>query len=266
MGVITRGTTHPNRLRRVDRWLTGPMAGVLRGAEPPWVVDLGFGASPITVVELRDRLRAVRADVQVVGLDLDPGRVAQAEPAAGPGLSFGRGGFEVPLPGGRRPVFVRALNVLRQYPQDDVEAAWTQVRERLAPGGVLVDGTCDELGRLAAWVTVDRERGPVTLTLSVRLRDLRAPSQVAARLPKVLIHRNTPGEPVHAFLTALDAAWLRHAGLSVYSARQRFMATVRAVRDAGWPIVGGPSRWRLGEVSVTWPAIAPAHPAAAPQG
>ena len=45
VGVITRGTTNPNRLRRCDRWLAGPQAWRLRGRPAP-VVDLGYGASP----------------------------------------------------------------------------------------------------------------------------------------------------------------------------------------------------------------------------
>ena len=41
VGNITRGTTNPNRMRRVDRWLNGPQARRLRMAEDPLVVDLG---------------------------------------------------------------------------------------------------------------------------------------------------------------------------------------------------------------------------------
>ena len=78
MGTITRGTTNPNRLRRVDRWMAGPAAGLLRSAGDPLVVDLGYGSSPVTTVELADRLRAVRPDVQVVGLEISPERVAAA--------------------------------------------------------------------------------------------------------------------------------------------------------------------------------------------
>ena len=35
---------------------------------------------------------------------------------------------------------------------------------RLAPGGLLVEGTCDELGRRACWVALDQS-GPLTITL-----------------------------------------------------------------------------------------------------
>ena len=52
VGTVTRGTTNPNRLRRMDRWLTHTLARRLRAATgPPVVVDLGYGASPVTVLE-----------------------------------------------------------------------------------------------------------------------------------------------------------------------------------------------------------------------
>ena len=256
-GVITRGTTNPNRLRRCDRWLAGPQAWRLRGgATPPVVVDLGYGASPVTAVELHDRLRAVRPDVEVVGVEIDPARVAAARPLQRPGLTFALGGFEVPLPGGRRPVVVRAFNVLRQYDESEVAAAWGATTSRLAPDGLLVDGTCDELGRVAAWVALTAS-GPVSLTLSLRLRGLERPGIVAERLPKALIHRNTPGEPVHRLLSDLDETWARQAPHAAYGVRQRFIATAGALRDAGWPVLDGPSRWRVGELTVAWDAVAP---------
>jgi hypothetical protein len=219
------------------------------------VVDLGYGASPITAVELHDRLQRVRADVRVVGIEIEPARVAAAKALERDGLSFRVGGFEVPLDDGARPTVVRAFNVLRQYPEDEVPAAWAMVRERLAPDGLLVDGTCDEIGRRASWVAVDAT-GPVSLTISVRMGGLDRPSDVAERLPKSLIHRNVPGEPVHAFLADLDRAWARSAPQSSWGARQRFLAAVAEVREQ-WPLLDGPARWRLGELTVDWAAVAP---------
>ena len=256
LGTVTRGTTNPNRLRRVDRWLAGPQAHRLRRAEDPLVVDLGYGASGVTARELRDRLRPVRPDVDVVGIEIDPERVAAARPLEGPGLSFVRGGFELPVPGGRRPVLVRAFNVLRQYGEHEVAAAWQVMAGRLAPGGLVVEGTCDEVGRRAAWVALEAA-GPVSLTLSVRLAGLERPSDVAERLPKALIHRNVPGERVHAFLTAFDDAWARQAPLAALGARQRWSASVTALRTAGWPVLDRSPRWRLGEVTVAWDAVEP---------
>lgn len=254
LGLATRGTTNPNRLRRVDRWIAGTQAARLRDAVDPLVVDLGYGHSPVTTIELHSRLRDLRSDVRVIGLEIDPDRVAAASPFADPpGLDFARGGFEL---AGHTPVLVRALNVLRQYDEPAAAGAWQAMRSRLAPGGLLVEGTCDEVGRRACWVSLDAG-GPLTLTLSVKAGDIDRPSDLAERLPKALIHRNVPGEPVHALFEALDLAWASAAPYSTFGPRQRWAATVERLSEEGWPVVGGRDRWRLGEITVRWSAVAP---------
>ena len=254
VGNVTRGTTNPNRMRRLDRWLTGPQAWRLRGAADPLVVDLGYGASPATAVELFERLSVIRPDVRVIGIEIEPERVRLAKELERPGLSFRLGGFELPVQG--RPVLVRAFNVLRQYEEADVSGIWRLVQRRLAPGGLFIDGTCDEIGRRVTWVALDTE-GPLSLTLSMRFGSFELPSDVAERLPKALIHRNVPGEKIHAYLAAMDQAWLEAAPLASFGNRQRWSAMCRGLLDAGWPVHDGPSRWRLGELTVAWDAVAP---------
>jgi hypothetical protein len=256
-GRITRGTTGVNRLRRMDRFIAAHPA--VRRASDPLIVDLGYGAAHWTSLELLERLRSVRPDVRVVGIEIDPERVRAAAAFARDGLSFRQGGFEVPLEGDARAAVIRAANVLRQYDEAEVAAAWARLQSRLQPGGLLLEGTCNEVGRVASWVALSSE-GPQSLTISLHLAsldELGGPSVVAERLPKALIHRNVPGEPVHELLRELDALWARHAALSTFSPRQRFMAVARGLRDAGWPVVGGPARWRLGELTVAWSAVAP---------
>ena len=63
--------------RQLDRATCGGAAA--RRADP-LVVDLGFGATPVTTVELRTRLARSAPDVRVVGLEIDPARVAAAQP------------------------------------------------------------------------------------------------------------------------------------------------------------------------------------------
>ncbi len=253
-GRITRGTTGVNRLRRVDRWIATLVA--LRSTDDPLVVDLGYGASATTTLELRDRLAAVRPDVQVVGVEIDPERVRIASAAARDGVTFRLGGFETPTPDGRQPAVIRALNVLRQYDESEVAQAWATMTGRLQPGGVLVEGTCNEVGRVASWVALGPS-GPLTFTISLRLASLEQPSIVAERLPKALIHRNVPGERVHDLLVDLDRLWAVHAPLAVYGPTQRWIATVEALRTAGWPVRDGRTRWRLGELTLDWAAVAP---------
>ena len=267
VGQVTRGTTNTNRLRRVDRWIA--RHPVLRRTADPFVVDLGYGASGVTAFELESRLRRVRPDVEVLGLEIEPDRVARAraqlaEVREGRGVfapdanvSFARGGFEVPTPDGRRPAVIRAFNVLRQYDESEVAGAWARMCGRLRPDGVLVEGTCDELGRISTWIEVGPDAVPRSLTISLRLAGLDSPAVAAERLPKALIHRNVPGERVHTALTALETEWLRAAPASAFGPVQRWRQALGTMRAAGWP-VGDRARWRLGELTLPWDAVAPA--------
>jgi len=266
MGQITRGTTNTNRLRRIDRWIARHPA--LRRTSDPFVVDLGYGASAVTVLELEERLRAARTDVEVLGLEIDPARVERARsqleevragrtsfsPAARVG--FARGGFEVPTPDDRRPAVLRAFNVLRQYDESEVGGAWSRMAARLQFDGILVEGTCDELGRICTWIEIGADAAPRSLTLSLRLAGLQSPSIAAERLPKALIHRNVPGEPVYDFLRALDDEWTRAVGTASFGPVHRWRTALQALDAAGWP-VGARTRWRLGEVTVPWSLVAP---------
>jgi hypothetical protein len=259
VGTITRGTTHPNRLRRVDRWIAHTCARALRAAPDPLVVDLGYGAAAWTPRDLRDRLRTVRPDVEVVGIEIDPARVAAAAAYSDGTLTFRRGGFEVPVDG-RSPIVLRAFNVLRQYDESDVGASWAVMTARLAPGGLLVEGTCDELGRHAWWAALEAGAStPRSLTLSTRLAALDRPSDLAERLPKALIHRNVPGERVHELLARLDRCWAAAAPHAAFGVRQRWLVTVAALRDSGVDVLDGPGRWRLGELTVPWSVVAPSR-------
>jgi hypothetical protein len=44
----------------------------MQAAADPLVIDLGYGALPVTTLELAARLRMVRADVRVIGLEIHP--------------------------------------------------------------------------------------------------------------------------------------------------------------------------------------------------
>ncbi|MEU4802310.1 class I SAM-dependent methyltransferase [Actinosynnema sp. NPDC023587] len=253
LGLPTRGTTNPNRLRRVDRWLVHAHGGLVAHAADPLVVDLGYGSSPVTTVELAARLRPLNPALRVLGLELDADRVAAGEAAADPPrLEFRRGGFEL---AGRRPVLLRAFNVLRQYTEEQATEAWTTMLGRLAPGGVLVEGTCDEIGRRCSWVALTAGE-PRTFTLSCLPADLETPGDLAERLPKALIHRNVPGERVHALLAELDACWATASAFAPFGPRARWVEAV-SLLAARWPVLDDRKRWRLGEVTVPWESVRP---------
>jgi hypothetical protein len=254
IGSVTRGTTNPNRLRRVDRFIAGlPIVKVKNAV----VVDLGYGASPITAIELRERLLKVNPTIRVVGVEIEKDRVARGLEVAEPGLDFLLGGFETPLPPGvEKAHVIRAFNVLRQYHERDVKPAWDLMVSRLSENGVLVEGTCNEIGRVSSWVTVAKT-GPMLFTISLHLGSLEQPSIVAERLPKALIHHNVPGERIHDYLKALDQAWASHAPLGTFGALQRWLAVCETLTASGWPIVLSRKRWRLGEITVDWSAVNP---------
>lgn len=264
-GVVTRGTTHPNRLRRLDRWIGHAFGRELRANDRSVAVDLGYGRSPITTREWSDRLRAQFGPrVDVVGIEIDEQRVRDAQRYTDEGLCFRHGGFEIPLAENESPRLVRALNVLRQYDESEVEGVWTKVVRRLTRDGAFVEGTCDELGRRCVWVTLHhadlRTNGhaqPRTITFAADTATLSRPSELAERLPKALIHRNVEGEAIHEFFREWDRAWARSAPTAPFGPRQRWSEAARILRSAGQPVLDGPTRWRRGELTVAWTAVSP---------
>ena len=249
VGVVTRGTTNVNRLRRCDRWMVHhpTVQRCLSHAsihDAPLAIDVGYGASHTTTCEWATWLRRLRADVSVLGLEIDPARVLPPRD----GVHFAVGGFEL---AGHRPNLVRAFNVLRQYDVSQVHDAWQLVCSRLAPGGLFVEGTCDELGRRCSWVLLDAD-GPQSLTLAWDPNHTARPSDLAERLPKALIHRNVPGEPIYDLLRMADDAWDRAAAWATYGPRIRWREARRLLIDASVPLTPIRRRVRDNLLTVPW--------------
>ncbi|MFW0789210.1 class I SAM-dependent methyltransferase [Gordonia sp. CPCC 205333] len=221
----------------------------LNSTPSPLAVDLGYGGRPHTAVEMAARLRAHHPALRLVGLEIDPDRVVSAID----GVEFAVGGFEL---AGLRPQLVRAFNVLRQYDESEVEGAWRQMQDALAPGGVIVEGTCDEIGRRCCWILLDAV-GPRTLTLSWAPEHTGPPSELAPRLPKALIHRNVPGERVHELLTVADRCWTMAAAHASFGQRIRWRETVRLMRVAGVPVDVARRTTRDNVLTVPWDVVAP---------
>jgi hypothetical protein len=256
VGAITRGTTNPNRLRRVDRFIANlPQLK----ASNPIVVDLGFGATPTTSIEMLQRLAQTNPQVTVIGIEIDRERVERGIPFQTTNLLFGLGGFEIQLPkphSDKQVDVIRAMNVLRQYDESEVLSSWELMQSRLTEDGCIVEGTSDELGRIASWVTLSKTK-VVSFTIALKLNEVERPSKVAERLPKILIHKNVEGEAIHRLLKELDDAWFRNSGLSTFSPAQRWIATCKDLKNSGWPITNNQKRWALGELTLDFEAIAP---------
>jgi SAM-dependent methyltransferase len=205
----TRGKTAPGRLRKTDAFLAlahPARVAAMRGL----YVDVGFGEMPVTTVETLHRLRRLNAGLRVLGIDIDPARVRTALPWAEPGLEFRVGGFDLPLHPGETVSVIRAVNVLRQYPEPEAPAALETLAQALEPGGLLLEGTSDPTGRLVAFNVLEQTRSGLARTALVLAPSLRAdfaPRAFQAVLPKLFIHHAEPGGAVDRFFADWHGAW-----------------------------------------------------------
>ena len=252
LGQPTRGKTARNRLRRVDNFLAFYDPGLLRRVDDPFAgaffVDLGYGAEPATTLESAQRLRRINPTLPVLGVEIDPERVAAAQPYSDRLTHFRLGGFNVPLrlrPDGSPETVraIRAFNVLRQYEESEVAAAWETMARSLLPGGLLIEGTAEPFGRV--WVanllrrmengapSLLRQEG---LLFSTNFRLGFDPAEFQAVLPKNLIHRMTPGEPIYALLKAWKRAARETMAARVWGPRQWFAASAQRLAALGYPV------------------------------
>lgn len=250
-GQPTRGKTARNRLRRVDTFLLRYDPGLVQRTTPlferAYFVDLGYGAEPFTTLESATRLRALHPDLPVLGVEIDLARVEAARPFESDGTRFRVGGFNLPLaawPNGRpeRARVIRAFNVLRQYDEADVVDAWWRLGQYVLPGGLLIEGTSDPLGRV--WVANVLRRRPDDVApwqheALVFSTNFRLPLDLAlfqAVLPKNYIHRVIPGEPIHAFFDAWRQALDATAAHQTWGRRQWFTAAAEQLAQRGFAV------------------------------
>lgn len=263
-GQPTRGKTAHNRLRRVDNFviqydptLLRREDGLFKGA---FFVDLGYGAEPFTTLESAQRFRRLNPHLPVLGVEIDPARVAAALPYADDLTQFRLGGFNLPLrqcaDGSTETVrLIRAFNVLRQYDEGAVSASWSMLAHGLVRGGLLVEGTSEPFGRL--WVA-NLLRKPVNssqkgetgkgeqnllpvqyegLVFSTNFRLGFDPADFQAVLPKNLIHRVVPGEPISDFFEAWKRATRETAPMRVWGLRKWFIASAERLLLDGYDLL-----------------------------
>lgn len=247
-GQPTRGKTAQNRLRRVDLFLAWYARRLLRADDGPlanaWLVDLGYGAEPYTTLEMARRLRRLNPALPVLGVEIDPMRVAAAQPYADALTQFRRGGFNLPLQaqssGAESVRIIRAFNVLRQYDEDAVAGAYAELTHGVVPGGLLVEGTSDPLGRFWVANVLRRTAAPAwqpeALVFSTNFRAGCEPAAFQAVLPKNCIHRMLPGEPIWALMQAWKQAALRSLPARAWGQRAWFSASAHLLAAAGYRV------------------------------
>jgi hypothetical protein len=248
VGQATRGKTAQNRLRRFDQWFVVHRRAHIAEGSPGWWIDLGYGWDPGTTLEMAERFREIRPDLPILGVEIDPERVAEALPYEDRQTRFRRGGFELALQPGERARYVRAMNVLRQYEEADWAPAVAEVARGVAPGGLFIEGTCDPFGRRGVVNVLRRTPdgwASEGLLFTARLDADFEPRALQAVLPKNHIHRMVPGEPIFAFMTRWQALWEQQAPAAVFGPRFRFAETARSLCALGL-VERDPRGWRRG--------------------
>lgn len=248
-GQPTRGKTARNRLRRVDNFVLQYDAPLLRRRDGPFrealFVDLGYGAEPVTTLESARRFRRVNPALPVLGVEIEPERVAAAQPFADALTQFRLGGFNLPLqnrPDGspERVRLVRAFNVLRQYDEADFAGAYARLFQHILPGGLLIEGTSTPFGRV--WVANVARSLPggswqlEALIFSTSFRSGFDPTEFQTVLPKNLIHRVVPGEPIYTFFEVWKRAAAETRAMQAYGLRQWFSGAAEQLAARGYDI------------------------------
>ncbi|HAY83409.1 MAG TPA: methylase [Chloroflexi bacterium] len=244
IGQATRGKTARNRLRRVDIFLIRYDPNLLRRIDgkfqSAYYVDLGFGQEPITTVESAQHFRKLNPKLAVLGVEIDPERVAAAKPYEGENLAFRLGGFNIPLKEHETTRLVRAFNVLRQYPESEVIRAYQSMLTTLLPEGLIIEGTSDPYGRIWAANLIrknsESEAEYEGLAFSTNFRWGFDPGLFQSVLPKNLIHHMTEGEVIQQFFSDWKDACNETIGYKQYGLRHWFQESASALGQKGYSI------------------------------
>lgn len=242
-GQPTRGKTARNRLRQVDNFLLRYDPGLIARQDGDFMqalfVDLGYGAEAITTLESAARLRRLNPNLGVLGVEIDPERVAAALPFADERTFFRLGGFNLPLLPGECVRALRAFNVLRQYEENQVAPAWAQMAEGVLPGGLLIEGTSTPSGALWCANLLRRTSDgwdQEALVFYTKFRLGFDPAEFQTHLPKNYIHRVTPGEAIYNFFEDWKAATAETSPQKVFGLRQWYAASAASLAQRGYRI------------------------------
>jgi hypothetical protein len=135
---------------------------------------------------------------------------------------------------------IRAMNVLRQYPEVEYAGSIAVLSQSLCEDGLLLEGTSDPPGRLMAF-NLSRRKGENLssdgLIFFVRLRHPFEPRSLQAVLPKNHIHHAQPGGALDRFFGEWEKCWQRARGRSADDPRLRFALAARILlSDCGYSV------------------------------
>ncbi len=243
LGQPTRGKTARNRLRKVDVFLMLYDPALIRRTDGEYAhaiyVDLGYGAEATTTLESAARLRTLHPGLPVLGVEIDPQRVAAAQPYADRLTHFRLGGFNLPLAAGETVRILRAFNVLRQYEEAEVSPAWAAMGDALLPGGLLLEGTSNPTGRVWCTNVLRKTAGQLVQEALVFGTNFRAgfePGIFQPVLPKNYIHRMVAGEAIYEFFEDWKRAARTSQPVRTLGLRQWFAASAKGLAASGYRI------------------------------
>ncbi|RKH67117.1 methylase [Corallococcus llansteffanensis] len=260
LDIRTRGRTAPGRLRALDAYLCRFESALLTREDDAWAravfADVGFGEHPWTTLESAQAFRALNPGLTVVGVELDAERArAAARTHADARTWFREGGFALPLGPDEPARLVRAMNLLRQGPPERIPEVHRTLSRPLLPTGLLVEGSSDTDGAVLVAHLLRRAPDgdtPVRESLLFHTDFSRgfAPLLLRDWLPRDLRRRVRPGEPLHAFFQAWEAAWkaARAAGHTAppeafAESLPRLAATMPGIATDAWLSSHGFLRW-----------------------
>lgn len=262
IGLLTRGKTATNRLRRVDNFILLYEPTLLTRSDNLFAdscyVDLGYGFDPRTTLESAMRFRKLNPNLKILGVEIDKERVAAAQPYADEKTFFRLGGFNLPLKENESVRLVRAFNVLRQYEEKDVLPAYEKLMEYVLPNGLMIEGTSTPYGQL--WVAnlvrkvmesdnllseLNRKRiGELgtgdwrieALVFSTNFHVGFEAQEFQTILPKNLIHHVVKGEIIYDFFQDWKQASKETSSTKNYGLKQWFIATAEKLAQKGYKI------------------------------
>ncbi len=210
----TRGRTARSRLQALDGYLRRCEQALLERQEGPWLkaafIDVGFGEHPWTTLESAAAFRELNPALPVIGVEADAARATAAAEHEDALTRFRHGGFDWASTAGQPARLVRAMNILRQYPEEEVEAAHAQLGQALLPTGLLVEGSTDTPGSITVAYLLRRGPGGLVREALLFHTDFQhgfAPWLFRDWLPRDWRRRVRPGEALHTFFAEWTQAW-----------------------------------------------------------
>ncbi len=214
----------------LDAWLVENGRELLDGRGA--IVDVGYGESPVTTLELARAVRSVTPSLRVVGVDRTASESTE--------LELLQGDFATCAALGPTAV-VRAMNVLRGYREEQVPAIHQALGAALLEGGLVLEGSSDTDGHVTVVSLLRRRAGALAREALLFHTDFSrgfSPWLFRDWLPRDLRRRAQPGTAIHALLTRWDE------GAKGSTPRERFLSSVPGVLEGtAWELEHGFARW-----------------------